>query len=80
MGRISAQVDFDYDKRWPDEPKTAFFGFYECIDDVEVSKALFAVAEEWAREQGPGAPARAVHARLEGRVAACSSRASTSRR
>ena len=52
VGRISAQIDHDYDTRWPDEPKTAFFGFYECIDDVAVSKALFAVAEEWARKKG----------------------------
>lgn len=52
VGRISAQVDHDYDKTWPDEPKTAFFGFYECPDDVEVSKALFAKAEEWARSKG----------------------------
>ena len=52
VGRISAQIDHDYDTRWPDEPKTAFFGFYECIDDVAVSKALFAVAEVWARQKG----------------------------
>ena len=52
VGRISAQIDHDYDTRWPDEPKTAFFGFYECIDDVAVSKALFAAAEEWARKKG----------------------------
>ncbi|MFZ5445674.1 MAG: hypothetical protein ACOZQL_37120 [Myxococcota bacterium] len=52
VGRISAQIDHDYDKRWPDEPKTAFFGFYECPDDVEVSKALFAQAEAWARSKG----------------------------
>ena len=52
VGRISAQIDHDYDKRWPDEPKTAFFGFYECVDKLEVSRALFAVAEEWARQKG----------------------------
>jgi len=52
VGRISAQIDFDFDKQWPEDPKTAFFGFFECIDDVEVSKALFAVAEEWARKKG----------------------------
>ena len=52
VGRISAQIDHDYDKTWPDEPKTAFFGFFECIDKVEVAKALFAVAEKWAREKG----------------------------
>lgn len=52
VGRVSAQVDFDYDKTWPDEPKTAFFGFFECIDDVEVAKALFAKAEGWAKAKG----------------------------
>ncbi len=52
VGRISAQVDHDYDKTWPDEPKTAFFGFFECPDDVEVAKALFAKAEEWSRAKG----------------------------
>ncbi len=52
VGRISAQVDFDYDKTWPDEPKTAFFGFFECVDRPEVAKALFAVAEAWARAKG----------------------------
>lgn len=52
VGRISAQVDRDYDRQWPNEPKTAFFGFFECADDVEVAKALFAKAEEWARSKG----------------------------
>lgn len=52
VGRISAQLDRDYDKAWPAEPKTAFFGFFECPDDAEVAKALFAKAEEWARGQG----------------------------
>ncbi len=52
VGRISAQVDFDYDKRWPDEPKTAFFGFFECVDRLEVAQALFGVAEAWARTKG----------------------------
>lgn len=52
VGRISAQIDHDYDKTWPDEPKTAFFGFFECIDDVEVAKALFAKAEEYAKSKG----------------------------
>lgn len=52
VGRISAQIDHDYDKTWPDEPKTAFFGFFECVDRPEVAKALFAKAEEWARSKG----------------------------
>lgn len=52
VGRISAQVDFDYDKTWVDEPKTCFFGFFECIDDVAVARALFEKAEEWGRSKG----------------------------
>lgn len=52
VGRISAQVDFDFDKTYPDEPKTAFFGFLECDDRPEVLKALFGAAEGWARAKG----------------------------
>jgi hypothetical protein len=52
VGRISAQIDRDYDKTWPDEPKTAFFGFFECVDRVEVASALFAAAEAWAKAKG----------------------------
>ena len=52
VGRISAQIDFDFDTRWPEDPKTAFFGFFECVDKPEIAKALFAVAEEWARKKG----------------------------
>lgn len=52
VGRISAQIDFDYDRHWQEEPKTAFFGFFESVDNPEVAKALFAAAEGWARAKG----------------------------
>ena len=52
VGRISAQVDFDFDKTYPDEPKTAFFGFFECDDRPEVAKVLFTAAEGWAKSKG----------------------------
>jgi len=52
VGRISAQIDHDFDKSWPDEPKTAFFGFFECADDLEVAQVLFERAEAWARSKG----------------------------
>jgi hypothetical protein len=52
VGRISAQTDSDFDKQWPEEKDTAFFGFFECKDDVAVAKALFAEAEKWARSKG----------------------------
>jgi len=32
--------------------KTAFFGFFDCIEDMEVSRRLFAAACEWARARG----------------------------
>ena len=32
--------------------KTAFFGFYDVIEDLEVSQALFQAAFDWSRERG----------------------------
>ncbi len=32
--------------------KTAFFGFYDVIDDLEISQALFQTAIEWAQSRG----------------------------
>jgi hypothetical protein len=52
VGRICAQLDFDFDKQWPDEKGVAFFGFFDSKDDPAVAKALFAKAEEWARSKG----------------------------
>jgi hypothetical protein len=52
VGRISAHVDYDYDRHWPDEPKTSFFGFFECKDDVAVARALLTAAEVFARKRG----------------------------
>jgi hypothetical protein len=52
VGRISAQVDFDFDKQWPDEKGVAFFGFFESKDDLPVARALFDAAGGWARSKG----------------------------
>lgn len=49
-GRISAQVDDNYNKLW--EEKLGSFGFFECQNDREVAKALFDAASEWLRKQG----------------------------
>ena len=32
--------------------RVGFFGYYEAVDDVEVSKALFFTAEEWLKKRG----------------------------
>lgn len=49
-GRISAHIYKRYDERYDRE--TGFFGFYECIDMLPVSKALFSAAVEWLRAKG----------------------------
>ena len=51
-GRISAQIDRDFDKQWPDEKGVAFFGFFDSADDAKVAKALLATAEAWAKGRG----------------------------
>ena len=49
-GRISAQIDRSHIARYSDA--TGFFGFFESIDDLLVSGALFAAAEAWLRARG----------------------------
>jgi len=50
VGRITAQVDYDFNayhgSRW------GMFGFLEFEDDQEVVDALLAAAAEWCRSQG----------------------------
>ncbi len=50
VGRITAQVDFDYNiyhgTRW------GMFGFLEFEDDQEIVDALLATAEAWCRSHG----------------------------
>lgn len=51
-GRITAHIDYDFDKQWPSEPGVAFFGFFESKNDPAVARALLAAAEAWARGKG----------------------------
>jgi GNAT superfamily N-acetyltransferase len=50
VGRISAQIDDNYDKHWGG--KTGLFGWFESVDDPDVSNALFDAAKEWLKENG----------------------------
>ncbi len=50
VGRISAIVDHNYVAF--QQEKAGFFGFFECIEDEEAARALFAAAEGWLRERG----------------------------
>lgn len=50
VGRIAGVVD-DRHNEFHGE-KTGFWGFLECVNDREVSDALFAEAEKWVKAQG----------------------------
>src|SRR2546421_1058020 len=52
VGRISAQIDRDFDKQWPDEKGVGFFGFFDSRNDPQVARALFGKAAEWVRGKG----------------------------
>lgn len=50
VGRIAGIIDRSHNEFHRE--RTAFFGFFESIDDPAVSAALFAAVTVWAREQG----------------------------
>jgi GNAT superfamily N-acetyltransferase len=50
VGRISAHVNHQYERFRNQD--TGFFGFFECIEDVDAAKALIAAAERWLRDRG----------------------------
>lgn len=49
-GRIAAIVNDNHNKYYND--KVGFFGFFECINDKDVSKLLFDTASKYLRENG----------------------------
>jgi hypothetical protein len=50
VGRITAQVNKLYNDFHNE--KMGHFGFFECINDLAVARALFGRAEQWLRERG----------------------------
>lgn len=50
VGRIVGVIDDNHNK-YHDE-STAFFGFFECIDDTEVAHGLLNEVARWAKEKG----------------------------
>ncbi|HSC88456.1 MAG TPA: hypothetical protein VLC09_14335, partial [Polyangiaceae bacterium] len=50
VGRATAQIDRAWNERYGE--KTAFFGFFDTIDDVDVSRSLLNAAGAWARKRG----------------------------
>ena len=53
VGTIAAFVDHTYNEYWKEN--VAHFGFFETIDDLEVAKALFEKAEEFAKKNNKDA-------------------------
>ena len=49
VGRISGIIDHNYVEHLQDD--AGFFGFYESINDDEVSNALLATAENWVKKR-----------------------------
>ncbi|HET8862453.1 MAG TPA: hypothetical protein VFM94_04290 [Solirubrobacterales bacterium] len=52
VGRISAQIDHEWDK--VQGGSDGMFGFFETIDDADVAAALLGAAEDWLAERGRG--------------------------
>ena len=50
LGRVAAIVDEAFASRW--ETGASFFGFFECVNDVEVCAALLEKAHDTLRAQG----------------------------
>ncbi|UCF96995.1 MAG: hypothetical protein JSV89_17730 [Spirochaetaceae bacterium] len=50
VGRISAIIDDNYNDF--QQQNSGFFGFFEAINDMAVSRALFSEAAKWIRQQG----------------------------
>jgi GNAT superfamily N-acetyltransferase len=50
VGRIAAIVNHAHNRQHQDT--VGFFGFFECIDDLDVSRALFDAARDWLRARG----------------------------
>ncbi|MGH9443178.1 MAG: hypothetical protein ACRD16_12990 [Thermoanaerobaculia bacterium] len=50
VGRIAGILDRSHNEFHRE--KTAFFGFFESIDDADVAREMFGKVEAWAREKG----------------------------
>ncbi len=50
VGRLTAIINHSHNRKYSD--KLGFFGFFESIDDVNVSSALFEAGFSWLRQQG----------------------------
>ena len=50
VGRIAGLFDDFHNQSRPD--KTVFFGFFECVDDINAARTLFDAVSAWGRQLG----------------------------
>lgn len=50
VGRLMALINGAHNEYY--QEKLGFFGFFDCINDAEVSAALFQTGEKWLKDQG----------------------------
>ena len=50
VGRVAAIINHKANNRW--QTKAVRFGWFDFIDDIEVSKALLDTVAQWGRERG----------------------------
>ena len=50
VGRLSVQVNRLHLEKYQD--RTGHFGFFECVDDIDVAQALLGAGEDWLRKRG----------------------------
>lgn len=50
LGRIAGIIDRNHNEFH--EERTAFFGFFECVNDAVVSSQLFNTVSDWAKQRG----------------------------
>lgn len=50
VGRIGAIINYNHNQTHND--KAGFFGFFECVNSIEVAKRLFEQVEAWLYEKG----------------------------
>ncbi len=50
VGRVAAILNRSHNFYQKD--KTGFFGFFDCIEDKEIARALFDAASDWLKENG----------------------------
>ena len=50
VGRLAALVNHVHNRKYNEQ--RGFFGFFECVNDAAVARALFEAGNEWLRQRG----------------------------